>query len=73
MEKEPPTNYRIWISVGLAILGVALVGTSFFITDDAAHILLTRFIQIIMTVSGSICVFLSVILYFVRNSPDVNL
>ncbi len=72
MEQEPPTTYRIWISVGLAVLGISLVGTSLLVTDDAAHILLTRIIQIIMTISGSVCVFLAVIVFFLRNSPDVN-
>jgi len=71
MQPEPSTVDRVWISIGLAVLGLCLVGTSIFITDDPAHILLTRLIQILMTVSGCICVVLSVVLYFVKDSPEM--
>lgn len=73
MEEPPSTRDKVWISVGLGVLGVALIGVTMFVTDDPAHILLTRIIQILMTVSGSICVVLAVILYFVRDSPDINM
>ncbi len=73
MEEPPSTKDKVWISVGLAVLGISLVAVSMFVSDDPAHILLTRVIQILMTISGSICVVLAVILYFVRDSPDINM
>lgn len=72
MEPEPSTKDRVWICVGLGTLGLCLIGSSIFVTDDAAHILLTRFIQIIMTITGSACFLFSIILFFVRDSPDIN-
>jgi hypothetical protein len=72
MQEPEPTGYRIWISVGLALLGVSLIGVTVILTDDPAHILLTRLIQLLMTISGSICIILAVILYFVRDSPDLH-
>jgi hypothetical protein len=72
MEPEPSTKDRVWICIGLGVLGLSLVGTSIFVTDDAAHILLTRFIQIVMTATGSACFLFSIILFFVKDSPDIN-
>lgn len=72
MQQPESTSYRVWLSVGLGVLGVCLVATPMFLADDPAHILLTRLIQILMTISGSICVLLAVILYFLRDSTDLH-
>ncbi|MDZ4835790.1 MAG: hypothetical protein SGJ27_18590 [Candidatus Melainabacteria bacterium] len=72
MEPEPSTKDRVWLCICIGILGLSLVGTSIFVTDDDAHILLTRFIQIVMTVTGSACFLFSIILFFVKDSPDIN-
>lgn len=72
MEPEPSTKDRVWLCISIGLLGLCLIGSSIFVTDDPAHILLTRFIQIIMTITGSACFLFSIILFFVRDSPDIN-
>lgn len=61
---------RIWLCIGLAVLGVSLIGVSFFVNRATDEELIGNITQIIMIVSGSACIFLSVIVFFVKSSYD---
>ncbi len=61
---------RICLCAGLAVLGVSLIAVSFYVGRETSEILIGDVTQIIMIVSGSACIVLSVIVYFVKSSYD---
>ncbi|MBZ0189120.1 MAG: hypothetical protein K8F91_22940 [Candidatus Obscuribacterales bacterium] len=70
MEEE--AGLKPWVSAASALVGISLIGASFFVVgEDAAHKLLYDITQTIMLVSGCIAVITGVVGFFIRTSDDI--
>ena len=71
MDDENP-RFRQLCSIASGVLGVCLIGVSFFIPHgDDAHRLLNDALQLIMIISGSLAIVAGVIVFFIRTTPDI--
>lgn len=59
------------VSLAFGVIGVCLIGSSFFVAGDEAHKLFTDIIQLIMLVSGSVSIIVAVVMFFIRTTPDI--
>lgn len=71
MEENESTGLKSWVSIVGGLVGVSLIGGSFFVTGEEAHGLFYAIIQLLMIVSGSVAIITAVICFFLRDSPDI--
>lgn len=71
MEDEEGPKFKAMVSLAFGVIGVCLIGSSFFVAGDEAHKLFTDIIQLIMLVSGSVSIIVAVVMFFIRTTPDI--
>lgn len=65
-------DFKPWVSLLCGVVGVSLIGASFFVhpTHDA-HTLFFVIIRWIMIIAGSLGVFAGVVTFLLRDSTDL--
>ena len=69
MEDDP--IQRPLISIAAAVLGVSLIGGSFFVHTDQSHLVISDALQLIMVVAGSIAITMGILYFFIRTAQDI--
>lgn len=71
MEENDNAVFKLIVCVVFGLIGVSLIGASFFVSGNEAHQLFNDITQLIMLIAGSVSILVAVIIFFIRNSPDI--
>ncbi len=71
MEENENSVFKLVVCVVFGIIGVCLIGSSFFVSGVEAHQLFSDITQLIMLIAGSVSILVAVVIFFIRNSPDI--
>ena len=70
--EEEGFNFRPWVSVFCGVMGICLLGASFFVhPEHDAHSLFFDITRCIMVIAGSLAVVAGVVTFFLQDSPDL--
>jgi hypothetical protein len=71
--QEDDSIGKLFFSVAFFVLGVVLICSSLFVHGDVdAHAMLSDFTQLVMVISGCVCVIVGVVAFFHKDSFGTN-